>query len=574
MEGGGQLDTVGRPGCRGSVSLVAGLCLALSIAVWPQTTAPADTSLEQLLHQERWQEVIEEIERSPVRDADLDYDYGTALAQLGRYDDARRAFLDGRRLRPMDKRFPTELGGLAYKQKKYAEAIQWLRRALHLDPRDAYVNEFLATIYYVQGNIEAAVKYWNRVGKPQIEKVGLAQPLRTDWTLLNRAFAFAPTSQLQLPDLLTSDARVAGLGVFPVRRFDLAARDDGKFDINFRAQERNRFGNNKWQSLLSVFRGVYYQTIYLDYFNAEQAAININSLVRWDAQKRRILASLSSPLERNPKYRYQLGLDLRQENWDIRSSFAGSAPLLGASNLRRQAVSGGITSFNSGRWGWSMGAELSHRSYRDIFLGSALSPGILLRGYQLKHQAAIHYEVLRLPEKRLDSNLQLSSQLGSIWSSPTHTFEKLQASAGGHWFPQMQEDDYATTGRISAGKIFGSAPFDELFMLALERDNDLWLRAHVGTRDGRKGSAPLGDAYFLSNWEMDKNVYNSGFFHLTLGPFLDIGKISGVLQPDLNRWLVDTGVQAKARVLGVGVTFIYGKDLRSGNNAFYVTALP
>jgi hypothetical protein len=31
-------------------------------------------------------------------------------------------------------------------------------------------------------------------------------------------------------------------------------------------------------------------------------------------------------------------------------------------------------------------------------------------------------------------------------------------------------------------------------------------------------------------------------------------------------------MQAKFRVLGVGVTFIYGKDLRSGHNAFYVTA--
>jgi hypothetical protein len=32
------------------------------------------------------------------------------------------------------------------------------------------------------------------------------------------------------------------------------------------------------------------------------------------------------------------------------------------------------------------------------------------------------------------------------------------------------------------------------------------------------------------------------------------------------------GAQAKLRVLGVGVTFIYGKDLRTGNNAFYFIA--
>jgi len=36
-------------------------------------------------------------------------------------------------------------------------------------------------------------------------------------------------------------------------------------------------------------------------------------------------------------------------------------------------------------------------------------------------------------------------------------------------------------------------------------------------------------------------------------------------------WLWDTGLQAKLRVLGVGLTFTWGKDLRTGNNAFYFT---
>jgi hypothetical protein len=106
-------------------------------------------------------------------------------------------------------------------------------------------------------------------------------------------------------------------------------------------------------------------------------------------------------------------------------------------------------------------------------------------------------------------------------------------------------------------------------MLGLERDNDLWLRAHIGTRDGRKGSAPLGRNYFLSNWEIDKHVYGNGIFSVKLSPFLDTGKITGSAGLSSTRWLWDTGVQAKFGVLGVGVTFTYGKDLRSGNNAFY-----
>jgi hypothetical protein len=116
-------------------------------------------------------------------------------------------------------------------------------------------------------------------------------------------------------------------------------------------------------------------------------------------------------------------------------------------------------------------------------------------------------------------------------------------------------------------------PFDELYMLGLERDNDLLMRAHIGTRDGRKGSAPLGRTYFVSNWEIDKKIYDNGFFSVKLSPFLDTGKITDSL-PGLGsqKWLWDTGVQAKFSVLGVGFAFTYGKDLRSGNNAFYFTA--
>ena len=295
-----------------------------------------------------------EVESVSTPDAELDYYYGSALAQLGRWSDARSAFLAGRRLRPSDKRFPIELGGVAFKQKDYSGAIRWLRRALRLDPGDSYANDFLATTYFLQGNLEAALKYWNRIGKPEVVNVRTPPELKTNPALLDRAFAFSPASTLRLDQLTTSQARVAGLGVFPVYNFQLAARDDGKFDLDFRARERNAWGGNRWEALLSTFRGVFYQTIYPEYFNVHGSAANIESLLRWDAQKRRFWGSFSSPFERSPKYRYQLSVDLRNENWDLLESFKGPMPLLSALNLRKESVAGEITSFASGRWSWSM----------------------------------------------------------------------------------------------------------------------------------------------------------------------------------------------------------------------------
>ena len=149
---------------------------------------------------------------------------------------------------------------------------------------------------------------------------------------------------------------------------------------------------------------------------------------------------------------------------------------------------------------------------------------------------------------------------------------KLQGSLVSHWFPQSQGDDYEVQETFRGGKTFGQVPFDELFMLGIEQDNDLWLRAHIGTRDGRKGSAPMGRNYILSNWELNKNVYSNGLMGVKLGPFVDTGKITdstpGLAAP---KWLWDTGVQAKVHVLGIGVTVSYGRDLRSGTGAIYAT---
>ena len=178
-----------------------------------------------------------------------------------------------------------------------------------------------------------------------------------------------------------------------------------------------------------------------------------------------------------------------------------------------------------------------------------------------------------MPERRLVLSSEARQQLARIWSQLGEVFAKLQGSGSLQWFPKSEGDDYQTQVTVRGGGTAGSVPFDELYMLGLERDNDLSMRAHIGTRDGRKGSAPLGVRYFLINSEGDKNVYSNGLLSIKLSPFLDSGKITGPSgQLGSRAWLWDAGLQAKLRTLGLGLTFTWGKDLRTGNNAFYFAA--
>jgi tetratricopeptide (TPR) repeat protein len=506
----------------------------------------------------------------------VNFAYGLALAHVNRLSDARQVLLEGRRQCPSDKRFPEELAGVAFEQKRYPEAAGWLRRALRLDPGDAYADNFLATVYFLSGNLDAALKYWNRVQKPSIAALDFDPYLRIHRLLLDRAFAFSPAAVLRQPQLLTTEARLNALGIFPSYNIHLDALSNGSFNAVFRAEEQNGFGSNTFQALLSTFGGTPYETFYPSYLNIDRSAMNFDSLLRWDAQKRRARLSLSSPLQRLPQWHWQVSADLRNENWAIRRSFTGTAPVLGSLNLEREAVDATLTSLRTGTLQWSAGGELSHRNFRDVVPGSALTPSLLKPGFELKQLSTLNARLLRLPEHRFNLTAGATSGFSRTLSTPSYLSEKLQGSAGARWLPQTQGDNYELTQQLRAGKIFGTAPFDDLFLFGMDRDDtNLWMRGHIATRDGRKGSAPIGDAYVLSNTDFYRRIYGNGLIAIHAGPLLDIGRMSAPASGlSADQWLFDAGVQARLTVLHTSVVLSYGRDLRSGANSFFGALAP
>ncbi|HEX7289007.1 MAG TPA: hypothetical protein VF532_22675, partial [Candidatus Angelobacter sp.] len=350
----------------------------LLISSLPGTSALAQDDpaarAHELFHAEKWSELVQLVDRVPNRSADLDYEYGLALAHLERWDDARRALLAGHRLLPRDKRFPIELAGVAFKQKNYPQVIAWLHRALRLDPADGYANDFLGTTYFLQGNLEAAVKYWEHAGKPRIADLRNEPPLRVRPALLDHAIAFSSESALRLDDLLASRARLDQLEIFPTYRFELAAREDGRFDSIFHAHELNGFGSGKLDTALRLLRGLPFQEITPEYYNLGGRALNVVSLLRWDAEERRASAAISTPVFHSPQWRFRISAGLRNENWDIRNGFTGPAPVLASLNMRKEEAGAEVTRLMGWRWRWSVGVELSHRDYRGVVPGTALTP--------------------------------------------------------------------------------------------------------------------------------------------------------------------------------------------------------
>src|SRR5215468_6095680 len=162
MERGGPLDPAGCPAIarvktsRLSFILLRSLslpALCLSLAAHRAFSQSDSGSLaHQLFEQERWQQLADLPSEDGTASPELAYERGVALAHLELWEQARAVLLAGSRRAPHDKRFLLELAGVAFKQKKQGESIAFLNRALRIDPTDAYAREFLATIYFLQGN--------------------------------------------------------------------------------------------------------------------------------------------------------------------------------------------------------------------------------------------------------------------------------------------------------------------------------------------------------------------------------------------------------------------------------------
>lgn len=545
-----------------------------------QAAAPAQTAyrlcqIKKMYAEKRYAEIIRL--PPPAQDSapEIDYYRGMAFARLKQWDEAWKALRQGELRAPQDERFPVEMAGADFERKRYGRAKSELRRALRLSPKDAYATDFLASLYYLDGNLAAALKYWNRVGKPKLQRILVDPPPRLKPQILAQALPFEPGKAMTLPDYNSSAERLQALGVFPQVRDELFPSSDGRYNLTLHALELNGWGNSTPEALLSLLRGVPYESVYPQFFNLHHSALNFTSMVRWDPNKQRVFAALSGPWHASARTRVQVYLDGRQENWELNPEFSGLQAGIAAFRMRRVEGGAEILSLVNDRLAVRGGIDGSGRSFANFTFQSAQLGRFFANGFELEARSSARYRLLDLPDRRLSLAASGSIEAGHDFSGALGSFAQAEGGLEAHWLPRASGDDYEMTAQVRAGRTVGMVPFDQLFMLGLERDNNLWLRGHVGTEQGRKGSAPLGRDYTLTNWEDDKIIFQNGIFRVRMGPFLDSGRIrdpSGILGS--RRWLWDTGLELKIRILGgTEVAVFLGKDLLTGRTSVYGTAL-
>jgi hypothetical protein len=483
-----------------------------------------------------------------------------SLAGSGRLEEAESVLLKGKLAFDDDARFPIELAGIAWRKKDPAHAKVLLRRGIDLDPSNAYAAEFIGSLYLLDGNLFAAVKYWNRLRRPVLSDITFAPGPPLDAELTARIPAVSVGQVLTEDRLARTERNIDRLGIFSEPRFDLTPSANGDYSLVIRSAVRGSPVAGIAGRLLPLVRGLPFQQINLDWINIEQSAARLTSLWRWDSNKRRIGVSYRAPLRSGA---YAVWTDLRNEKWDLNRVEISS----GVTSVRSAAL-GGAIEFDLGGGTWTPSAHLS----RHTFLNG---------GSQMWFANSTIWEIRnrftlprwRYPERRVHLDTSLTLRTGRVFSRASSRLIGAELDVAAHWLPQARGDIYAIRGRLRGAALSGRLPIDQLYTTAMERDNDLWLRGHAGTRNGRKGNAPMGTRFVSTQTEAARRIIQLPFLRIEAGPFLDLANIGGESALGSRGWLYDAGVQAVVTSLGgFRWTFVYGRDLRGGRDVFY-TAL-
>ena len=398
---------------------------------------------------------------------------------------------------------------------------------------DAFTSEFLATTYFLENNLEAALKYWNRNGSPQLREVQMDFPTRWNPILLDHTLGISRATVLRDEDYVTARKRLDASETFTRYSFDLVPVQgtESEFDLNVRAAERSQWSPLGW------FRGLAYETVTPGFTNIGGRAINVESLWRWDLNKRRIALGVSGPVSVNTRLLAQL--DARNEIWEMDGQ---TIP------LRKEELRLSLSTLATHRWSWSSGGVLTRRP----------------SGMSLKYEGTSNYDVLRLPESRLTVSAETRGQFGRAFSTDDR-IARAEAGIQADWLPKAEGDDYRVLIRTRAGRVWGSAHIDELFALGVDRDEDLWLRGHSTTAEGRKGNGPTGRRYVLLNAEIGKTIFNRGLVKTSIVPFVDIARSGSAF--------VDTGAEFRVSVASLATFSIsIGRDLKAGRTVVFTNA--
>jgi tetratricopeptide (TPR) repeat protein len=499
--------------------------------------------------------------------ADVYLNLARAYDRTKEFQKAEDTLKEGSRRYPKDSRFYNELADFYLENNDRDAAKSNLRRALTVDPSNNYASDLLATIDMSEGEVQAALRSWNKSSRPVINDILHNYYLTFGSWVVRDAVAFHPSGVLHYSEWKTTESRLRETDIFANVGLEVEPTVvPDQYDAVVRTTTKS---NSLRDFVFGLFKGAPVETSYVDLWNLANSGMNFNGNYRWETNRRRVDGRLKIPLPIAGLLHLELGDTWRAERWDlgpvIRPELKGAALL----DYKANAMRGHLKYIPDYRVELGAGFEYRNRAskgnlpqlFTDSRNAGKLTGEVNLRLVDRQYQNRLHVEGFAA-RRSLLGDMNFSGGVAELNNRVT-----------------LSRDTRTNLDwNIKAGTSRGALPVEEYFMLGLDTNPTNLLRGHTVTEHGHYGHGPMGTDFALVNTDLERrlatipffNTFNIPFFTVKWNLFFDGAKTwdrNRIFQP--SKLLLDTGGGVRFETPTHSLNLLYGRSLRDGKNVLY-----
>jgi predicted double-glycine peptidase len=131
-----------------------------------------------------------------------------------------------------------ELAGIRFAQKRWRDAATLATQALEIDAVDAYAADVLGSSLFMLGDQVGALRAWNRLGKPTLDRVRISGLRHTRYEAVNAALGLTPGAVLTADAFEHARRRLDDLPDRATARLDVRPDADGFAAVDLVVVER------------------------------------------------------------------------------------------------------------------------------------------------------------------------------------------------------------------------------------------------------------------------------------------------------------------------------------------------
>src|SRR5579883_172623 len=498
---------------------------------------------------------------------DVYLNLATAYFRMKEYRRSEDVLKEGGRRYPQDPRFHNQLADLFLENNDTEAAKSELHNALAVDPSNNYASDLLATIDMSEGEVQSALRSWNKSGRPFINDILHNYYLRFGSWVVRDAVAFHPSGVLHYSQWKTTESRLletdnftnAGLEVEPTQVPD-----------QYNAVVRTTTKTNSLENIaFDLMKGSPIETSYFDLWNIGNTGLNFNSDYRWETGRRRVDSQLKMPIPVPGLLFVEGGGTWRFERWNVSPTVKPQYQSQARFDYKSIGPRIHIKTIPHYRLELGAGVEYRDRNPKGTLPG--LYPALHKMG-RFDAEAGI-----RLVDKGYQNRILFEG-----FAARRSVLGDMQFAGG-----TAQLDNRVTLSKdtrtyldwtLKAGTARGQLPIEEYFMLGLDTYSVNPLRAHTISDRGHFGTGPMGTDFALVNSDIERRLATIPLFNTLNIPFITVKWqlfFDGAKTWDRNRifqpskLLLDTGGGVRLETPTHAFNLIYGRSLRDGNNVFF-----